>query len=48
VAHASARLSSMAYRLPLFQKMAHRRYLGEDQPSDPGASEDSLEEKCSA
>jgi hypothetical protein len=32
VAHASSRLSSMAYRLLLLQKMAHRWYLGEDQP----------------
>jgi len=35
VAPASARLSSMAHRIPLLQKMAYRRHLGEDQPSHP-------------
>src|SRR4051794_5123486 len=38
VAYASARLSSMAHRLPLLQKMAHRRYLGEDQSGYSGTS----------
>jgi putative transposase len=33
VAHASPRLSSVAHGLPLFQKMALRRYLGEHQSS---------------
>src|SRR5919205_1451937 len=35
VAPASSRLPSMAHRLPLFQTMALRRYLGEDQPGHP-------------
>src|SRR5215213_710908 len=35
VAALAPRLSSMAHRLPLLQKMAYRRYLGEGQPGHP-------------
>src|SRR5215207_325247 len=35
VAVASPRLPQMAHRLPLLQNLAHRRYLGEDQPGHP-------------
>ena len=48
VASTPARLSSMAHRLLLLQKMAHRRYLGENQPGYPGAPASSLEAKSSA
>src|SRR5688572_18430443 len=37
VALAPPRLPSMAHRLPLLQKMAHRRHLGKDQPVHPPA-----------
>src|SRR5215211_7040487 len=48
VATAPARLPSMAHRLPLLQKMAHRRYLGADQPSYPRTSASSLGERSTA
>src|SRR5919107_3438415 len=35
MAPASPRLPQMAHRLPLLQKMAHRRYVGKDQPGHP-------------
>ena len=35
VASASSRLPQVAHRLSLLQKMAYRRYLGEDQPGYP-------------
>jgi putative transposase len=44
MAPASPRLSSMAHRLPLFQNLAHRRYLGKDQPGNPRTPEGSLEQ----
>jgi hypothetical protein len=37
----------MAHRLPLLQKMAHRRYLGEYQPSHPQTPAGSLEQRSS-
>src|SRR5215210_8949385 len=48
VAPAPARLSSMAHRLLLLQKMAHRWHLGKDQPGYPRTSAGSLEKKPSA
>src|SRR5215218_2428717 len=48
VASTPARLSSMAYRLLLLQKMAHSRYLGAHQPGYPRTSAGSLEEGSSA
>src|SRR5215211_8915933 len=35
VAPTAARLPQVAHRLLVLQEMAHRRYLGEDQPSSP-------------
>src|SRR5215207_1437641 len=48
VAYASARVSSMAHRLPSLQKVAHRRHLGADQYGNPGTPAGPLEEKSSA
>ena len=48
MASTSSRLSSMAHRLLLLQKMAHRRHLGECQSSAARTSADSLEERSSA
>jgi putative transposase len=48
VAPAPSRLPSMAHRLSLIQTMAHRRYLGEDQPVHPPTPMGSLEEGPSA
>ncbi len=38
----------MAHRLSLLQKMVYRRYLGDDQPRDPGTPTGPIEEKPSA
>jgi hypothetical protein len=38
----------MAHRLSLFQSLAHRRYLGEDQPGHPPTPADSPEQGSSA
>src|SRR5215210_9207295 len=48
VAPTAARLSSMAHRLPLLQEMAHRWYLGEDQPSSPRTPAGALEARSRA
>src|SRR5215210_4236043 len=48
VAYASARLSSVAHRLPLLQKVAHRWHLGADQYGNPGTPAGAIEEKSSA
>ena len=44
VAPAPPRLPSMAHRLPLLQKMAYRRHLGENQPGHPRTVAGSPEE----
>ena len=43
VASAPSRLPSMAHRLLVLQEMAHRWYLGEDQPSSPRTPASALE-----
>src|SRR5215207_4375561 len=43
VAPTSARLPQVAHRLLVLQKMAHRWYLGADQPSSPRTSQGALE-----
>src|SRR5215211_3470880 len=48
VAPAPSRLPSLAPRLSLFQKMAYRWHLGEDQPGYPRTPEGSLEQRSSA
>src|SRR5215217_4139275 len=48
VASTSPRFSSMAHRLLLLQKMAHRWHLGKDQPGYPRTSARSLAEEPSA
>ena len=48
MAPTASRLPSMAHRLPLLQNLAHRRYLGVDQPGYRRTSTGSLEKKPSA
>jgi hypothetical protein len=48
VAPTASRLPQMAHRLLFLQSLAHRRYLGADQPGYPRTSEGSLETKPSA
>ena len=48
VAPAPPRLSSMAHRLLVLQEMAHRWYLGEDQPSSPRTVAGALEARSRA
>jgi transposase len=48
MAPAASRLPQVANRIPLLQKMAYRRYLGEDQPRHPGTLAGPPEEGSSA